>query len=83
MNGKQEWNMAINDPKIEFTEEHHAMLFALISKAVIERAGEQHGEAIIRKAVRQYGAERGRRMALRAQANRHPRNIWTEQEEYW
>ena len=54
-----------------FTEVHHALLHGWIAKAVVERAGEQRGEAIVRRAIRQYGEERGRRMALRAQANRH------------
>ena len=58
-----------------FTEIHHALLFALISRSVIEGVGEQKGEAIIRKAVRQYGQERGHRMALRAQANKHALNM--------
>lgn len=54
-----------------FNESHHALLFAWIANAIVERIGAQRGEAIVRKAVRQYGEERGRRMALRAQANRH------------
>jgi len=54
-----------------FTEIHHALLFAWISKAVLEWVGEQRGEDIIRRAVRQYGQERGHRMSLRAQANGH------------
>jgi hypothetical protein len=58
-----------------FTETHHALLFAWIAKAVVERVGERRGEAIIRKATRQYGEQRGRRMALRAQANKHVRSM--------
>ena len=54
-----------------FTPIHHALLHGWIAKAIVERVGEQRGEAIIRKAIRQYGEERGRRMALRAQANKH------------
>jgi hypothetical protein len=54
-----------------FNEMHHALLFGWISKAVIERAGGQKGELILRKSVRQYGEERGHRMALRATANGH------------
>jgi hypothetical protein len=63
--------MSKKDQRYSFTEIHHALLFAWIAKAVIERVGEQRGEAIIRKATRQYGEERGRRMALRARANKH------------
>jgi hypothetical protein len=58
-----------------FTEIHHALLFAWIAKAVVERVGVQRGEAIIRKATRQYGEQRGRRMALRARANKHARSM--------
>lgn len=54
-----------------FNETHHALFFAWIAQAVVERVGEQRGEAIICKAIRQYGEQRGRRMALRAQANKH------------
>jgi hypothetical protein len=67
--------MAIDNQENGLTEVHHALLFAFVVKAVIERIGEQRGEEIIRKAVRQYGAERGRRMALRAQANGHSLNM--------
>jgi hypothetical protein len=52
-----------------FTETHHALLFGWLSKAVIEEVGEQRGKAVISKAVRKYGEERGRRMALRAKAD--------------
>lgn len=50
---------------------HHALLFAWISKEVIERIGKEEGERIMRVAARRYGEQRGRRMALRARANRH------------
>jgi hypothetical protein len=52
-----------------FTEIHHALLFGWLSKALIEEVGEQKGKAVISKAVRKYGEERGRRMALRAKAD--------------
>jgi hypothetical protein len=55
-----------------FTATHHALLFAWISRAVLQRTGEAQGEAVIRAAVRHYGAQRGRRMALRAEASGHP-----------
>jgi len=57
---------------MDFTETHHALLFGWIAKAVIEQIGEARGEAALRKAVQQYGNERGHRMALRASANREP-----------
>jgi hypothetical protein len=54
-----------------FSPIHHALLFAWISKAVFDRVGEERAEAVIRKAVRRYGEQRGGRMALRAEANGH------------
>lgn len=48
------------------TARHHAMLFALISRSVIERIGVERGEELVRRVVRQYGEERGGRMALAA-----------------
>jgi hypothetical protein len=63
--------MSKKDEQNSFNEVHHALLFAWIAKAIVERIGDQRGEAIIRKAVRKYGEERGRRMALRALANKH------------
>ncbi|SKC76685.1 L-2-amino-thiazoline-4-carboxylic acid hydrolase [Maledivibacter halophilus] len=55
----------------KFTATHHALLFAWISKAVIEAVGERTGEPIMRRAVIRYAMQRGRRMALRAEANGH------------
>lgn len=55
-----------------FTPTHHALLFGWIAQAVIERTGAERGEAILRRAVRRYGEERGRRMVLRAQVAGHP-----------
>jgi hypothetical protein len=54
------------------TATHHAMLFALMSRAAIQTTGETEGERVIRQAVRIYGEQRGHRMALRATANGHP-----------
>jgi hypothetical protein len=48
------------------TETHHALLFAWAARAVIQRVGQERGEAAILKATRRYGEQRGRRMALRA-----------------
>ena len=51
------------------TARHHAVLFALIGRAVIARVGEKRGEELIRGVVRQYGEERGGRMAQAALAD--------------
>ena len=58
-----------------FTATHHALLFAWIAREVIQRVGEGSGAAVIGTWVRRYGNERGRRMALRAQANGHPLTV--------
>lgn len=63
--------MTTNEDTQKFSETHHALLFACIARAVVEQAGEEKGEAVIRKAVRRYGEERGQRMAQRARANGH------------
>jgi hypothetical protein len=52
-----------------FSERHHALLYALIAKKIVEQAGKDAGEAALRVAVRRYGEQRGRRMAIRALAN--------------
>ncbi len=67
----KEVGMSKRNQQDDFNVIHHALLFAWIARAVVERAGEQRGEAIIRKGIRQYGEQRGRRMAQRAQANKH------------
>jgi len=53
------------------TATHHAMLFALMARAVGHHADDKTCEALMRKAVRTYGEQRGHRMALRARANGH------------
>jgi len=53
------------------TATHHAMLFALMARAVCNHSDEKTCAAIMRKAVRTYGEQRGHRMALRARANGH------------
>ena len=63
--------MPDDTPLNEFTATHHVMLFAWMSRAVIERAGPERGEPLMRKAVRRYREQRGRRMALRAAQNGH------------
>lgn len=60
--------MTQNEISITFTATDHALMFAWISRAVIQRVGEEEGEAVIRKGVRRYGEQRGNRMGLRAQA---------------
>ncbi len=60
----------INPPQT-LTATHHAMLFALMARAVVRDTAEKSGEMVMRKAVRAYGEQRGRRMALRARANGH------------
>ena len=59
----------------EFTPTHHALMVAWISRAVVDAVGEDEGERIIRRAVVRYGNQRGRRMAMRAEANGHPRTM--------
>jgi hypothetical protein len=55
-----------------FTAESHAMLFAWIAKAAIEKVGENKAGPALTKAVIRYGEQRGKRMAMRAKANHHP-----------
>jgi hypothetical protein len=52
-----------------FSESSHAVLFALIARQVFTRYGAEKGLPALRKAIRRYGEQRGRRMALRATAN--------------
>jgi len=58
-----------------FTPTHHALLFGWISRGVIRVVGEDRGEVIMRKAVRHYAAQRGRRMAMRAQRDEQELNM--------
>ena len=57
---------------MEFTATDHALLFAWLARSALLRVGDEQGVALVREAVRRYGAQRGRRMALRAQANGQP-----------
>jgi L-2-amino-thiazoline-4-carboxylic acid hydrolase len=52
-----------------FSETSHAVLFALIARQVFTRYGEPEALSALRKAIRLYGEQRGRRMALRARSN--------------
>ena len=58
-----------------FSAGHHALLFSWLAREAVQLAGEQEGEAAIRRAVRRYGQERGQRMAARCRANGHPLNM--------
>lgn len=64
--------MTPSSDEIRFTAQHHALLFTCMSKSVILEAGEEQGGRILRDAVKKYGEQRGRRMALRAKKNGHP-----------
>lgn len=59
----------------QFTATHHALLFAWAAREIIHFAGQQ-GEGVVRQAVRHYGAQRGRRMALRALAHGAPLDMF-------
>lgn len=58
----------MKNTKIICKIEHHAMLFAYLSKHAIESCGERGKEAIL-KGMTLYGNERGARMAANALAN--------------
>jgi hypothetical protein len=57
------------------TEKHHALLFGLLARNVIEAGGEADGEAIVLEAVRRYGEQRGWRMRLRVLRDGAPLNL--------
>lgn len=59
-----------------FTSEHHAVIFALLAKNIIAATGIETGKGIIGRAIRKYGNQRGRRMALRAQRNGDALTLW-------
>ena len=60
----------------KFRIENQAMMFAFLSRAAIEAAGEEGREAIQAGMIR-YGRERGARMANRAKANGDPvTGVW-------
>ena len=63
--------MPYDSRDIQFTARHHALFFSSIAKAVIHAIGKEKGETLIRKAVKKYGWQRGKRMALRARKNGH------------
>lgn len=59
------------EKKMEFGIDHHATLFALLSKEIQEACGEA-GKDAIGQATLHYGMERGQRMARQAQADGAP-----------
>jgi hypothetical protein len=61
--------MTNNNGHISFTPAHHGLLMAWIGRQIFQRVGPVKGEMVLRKAIRRYGEERGRRMALRAHAD--------------
>jgi hypothetical protein len=68
--------MTAEELRKTFGAKHHALLFAWMSREVIRRVGAEKGEAAIRKAVQRYGRQRGRRMAMRAQADGQPQSMF-------
>lgn len=58
-----------------FTPKHHALMMAWIAQAVVDAVGDREGERIVRKAVARYGHQRGRRMAMRAEADGQPLTV--------
>ena len=68
--------MSAEIEKMEFTPTQHAMLFAWISRELVQKFGEERAGSVIRSAVRKYGNQRGRRMALRAEADGRPLDMF-------
>ncbi|MCX6085535.1 MAG: L-2-amino-thiazoline-4-carboxylic acid hydrolase [Caldiserica bacterium] len=60
-----------------FTAQHHALLFAWIARETIAHVGEEIAVPVLRAAVRLYGEQRGRRMALRARQDGQPLSMAT------
>jgi hypothetical protein len=59
-----------------YSPSHHALLFAWIAQEIIKTAGEERGGAVLEKAVCRYAMQRGKRMALRAQRDGFPRDMF-------
>ncbi|MBO4290077.1 MAG: L-2-amino-thiazoline-4-carboxylic acid hydrolase [Lachnospiraceae bacterium] len=53
----------------EYNALHHALLYSYVVKAVMDEVGKEAGEMTVEKATRNYGISRGRRMALRCDAD--------------
>lgn len=83
LTGRKEYNgivelMYERSEAVSCKIEHHAVLFALLSKYAMELCGEEGEEAILEGMTR-YGRERGARMAANAAANGDPLNTMTNQ----
>jgi hypothetical protein len=61
--------MKPSESSVTFSPMHHALLFAWITRAVVENVGTEKGKAVVGNAIRRYGEQRGKRMALRALAD--------------
>ena len=68
----------MTDQPVSCRIEHHAVLFALLSKRAIELCGEA-GKASILRGMTIYGNERGQRMAANALAHGDEPNVMTNQ----
>jgi hypothetical protein len=66
-----------NDSEHHFNPAHHALLFAWIAGEVLLRAGKERGRKAVSKAIRRYGEQRGRRMALRAEKDHQALDMTT------
>jgi len=58
-----------------FTARHHALVFTSIAKEIMNQTNKKNYEYLIRKAVRKYGEQRGKRMGLRALKNGHDLSV--------
>lgn len=59
--------MSKEEMRDKLSLEHHAVLFAYIARALVNRVREVNTEQVLRKAVGHYGEQRGKRMFLRTQ----------------
>lgn len=62
---------------LPLNEKHHAILFAHLARALVQYLGAEAGEALVRRAVRRYGEQRGQRMAQRALRDGQPLSMTT------
>ena len=53
----------------EYNALHHALLYSYIVKAVMDEVGKEAGEKTVEAATKNYGNSRGRRMAMRCDAD--------------
>ncbi|HIR84046.1 MAG TPA: L-2-amino-thiazoline-4-carboxylic acid hydrolase [Candidatus Galloscillospira excrementavium] len=52
-----------------FGPRQHAVMFGVLARAILETFGQEEGDELLWEAVSRYGEERGRRMALRCEAD--------------